>query len=99
MIIAASPEWTKPYSDAEKARNAFIDALEVCCEDFRAALRWETDNEGYGALIHPKDGPDDDESPIAPGWYIGSDLAPMKHCPWCATLLVGVTPELVKVIN
>ena len=55
-----------------------VDSEIHCCEDFKAARRKGTDNEGYNELIlkgHPAD------------WFIGDGLPVMRFCPWCGTSL------------
>ena len=53
--------------------------IKVCCQDFASACQDKTDNEGYGPLIGfsvpPTSG--------VRGFYMGSENAQMKFCPWC----------------
>lgn len=50
------------------------ESLHCECQAFKDAQGPCTDNEGYGRLLR-RDGPD--------AWSIGSNLPPLKFCPWC----------------
>ena len=54
------------------------DVQKPCCDELVKAQRAGTDNEGYGALVTA---PDAVYWPEA--WAMGSDLQPMRFCPWC----------------
>lgn len=45
-----------------------------CCEGIVKANQSCTDNEGYGRLLHWYTGE---------GFNIGSELQPIRFCPWC----------------
>lgn len=47
-----------------------------CCPEFERALHSASDNEGYEPLVFP----DADDGMIK----IGSDLPPIRFCPWCS---------------
>lgn len=49
-----------------------------CCKDFEAALEEGTNDEEFGAAIHPalRD---------KTAYTIGAGLKPIKFCPWCGT--------------
>lgn len=55
--------------------------LMPCCETWAKAHEWETDNEMYGRLVHCND--EKEGRHAAPYPTIGSDLPPVKFCPWC----------------
>lgn len=52
-----------------------VPVREACCESWRKAHEYATDNEMYLSLVHEAEG----------GAYpfIGSGLPPVKFCPWC----------------
>ncbi len=50
----------------------------VCCVSMATAFSHGSDNEGYGSLLHSWGG-NKTERLIG----IGSDLPPLKYCPWC----------------
>ena len=57
-----------------------------CCESFAKACRNETDNEGWGSLVWVSGG---DASAPAGALMIGSDLPPIRCCPWCGATIAG----------
>ena len=57
---------------------------ENCCDTFRRAVEEDTDNEGYEALAHYSD----DGSVV-----MGSNLPPIKFCPWCGAPYGLTAPE------
>lgn len=50
-----------------------LDNQMPCCEDWEEAHKRGTDNESYDVLIGYENG-----LPV-----IGSDLPPVRFCPWC----------------
>ena len=52
-------------------------SYKYCCYNFAAARQSGTDNEGYGRLVDDSDN----------SWFIGRDLPPIRHCPWCGVEL------------
>ena len=60
-----------------------ISAVESCCEAWAKAHEWKTDNEEYQALVH-YDWYDREyrENPSTVA-RIGSNLPPVRFCPWC----------------
>ena len=59
-----------------------------CCDAFEAATIGGTDSEGYGALLS-REG--HEQNPTGP-WIMGSELRPLKLCPWCGANLIGDSP-------
>lgn len=53
----------------------------ICCVDFKKALKDGTDNEGYGSLLVGTI--EDDESDFIKEVKIGYGLKSIKYCPWC----------------
>lgn len=54
-----------------------------CCDALERAHEHGTDNEGYGPLLYS----------AYPVWAIGSDLPPMRFCPWCGKELPKLEEE------
>ncbi len=56
--------------------------IRSCCANFAHAQEDGTDNEGWGKLIDYYGANDAN---------IGSDLPPIKFCPWCGTSLKDIS--------
>ncbi len=54
-----------------------------CCKDFELAQEVETDNAGFGTLLHG------DPMDKTNAWFIGYELKPIKFCPWCGKTTSG----------
>ncbi len=54
-----------------------------CCDDFKRAQGYGTDNEGYGSLLSQYNGE----------WNIGCGLSSITVCPWCRTDLNELLPK------
>lgn len=50
-----------------------------CCDAWTEAQQSGTDNEGYGRLLYETMGQ----------WSIGSELPPIRFCPWCGVPKTG----------
>ena len=57
---------------------------ESCCESWGKAQLPGTDNEEWEEVL--KRGWDDDKEDHNNEWYIGSNLPPVKFCPWCGAV-------------
>jgi len=53
----------------------------ICCENFKEAIKTETDNEGYGSAIK--------YSYFKKHYEIGIIRDPIKFCPWCGDKKIG----------
>jgi hypothetical protein len=80
--IGDDPEFVKLLAGMVRADEPTPNLM-PCCEPWRKAHEWETDNEMYGRLIHCND--ETDGRHAAPYPTIGSDLPPVKFCPWCGS--------------